>query len=74
MPDTGFVCIVGPSGCGKTSLLNAVGGLDAFDNGTIRAQDTTGTRSGTKEMEKERNRSFGYIFQNYYLLEEHSGG
>ena len=74
MPDTGFVCIVGPSGCGKTSLLNAVGGLDAFDNGTIRAQDTTVTRSGTKEMEKERNRSFGYIFQNYYLLEEHSVG
>ena len=32
LPDTGFVCILGPSGCGKTSLLNALGGLDRFDN------------------------------------------
>lgn len=35
LPDTGFVCIVGASGCGKTSLLNAIGGLDRFDSGTV---------------------------------------
>ncbi len=74
LPDTGFVCIVGASGCGKTSLLNAVGGLDSFDNGTVTAGETTVTRSGTQKMEEERNRSFGYIFQNYYLLSEHSVG
>ncbi len=74
LPDTGFVCIVGASGCGKTSLLNAVGGLDSFDNGRISAGDTTVTRSGSMKMEQERNRSFGYIFQNYYLLSEHSVG
>ncbi|MGN0986006.1 MAG: ATP-binding cassette domain-containing protein [Candidatus Enterenecus sp.] len=72
LPDTGFVCIVGPSGCGKTSLLNAVGGLDSFDSGAISAGDVTVTRCGTREMERERNSSFGYIFQNYYLLPEHS--
>ena len=72
LPDRGFVCILGPSGCGKTSFLNAVGGLDNFDSGTITVGDRTLTRSGSHEFEEVRNRSFGYIFQNYYLLEEHS--
>ena len=72
LPDTGFVCIVGASGCGKTSLLNAVGGLDAFDNGTISTGSVSVSRYGSRELERERNNSFGYIFQNYYLLSEHS--
>ncbi|MBR5519547.1 MAG: ATP-binding cassette domain-containing protein [Clostridia bacterium] len=72
LPDTGFVCIVGPSGCGKTSLLNAIGGLDVFDNGTIATENATVTKYGTRALERERNSSFGYIFQNYYLLGEHS--
>ncbi|MDE7212066.1 MAG: ABC transporter ATP-binding protein, partial [Lachnospiraceae bacterium] len=72
LPDTGFVCIVGTSGCGKTSLLNAIGGLDTFDNGTIATQNTTVSKSGTREYEQERNNSFSYIFQNYYLLSDHS--
>ena len=72
LPDTGFVCIVGASGCGKTSLLNAVGGLDRFDNGTISTDSVSVSRYGTHSMERERNNSFGYIFQNYYLLTDHS--
>lgn len=72
LPETGFVCILGPSGCGKTSLLNAIGGLDRFDNGKITTGKTSVSRYGTIAYEKERNRSFSYIFQNYYLLENHS--
>ena len=72
LPDKGFVCILGPSGCGKTSLLNAIGGLDRFDNGSLCAGDTTVNRYGTAAYEAERNRNFGYIFQNYYLLDQHS--
>ncbi len=72
LPDTGFVCIVGASGCGKTSLLNAIGGLDSFDNGTIATDDVSVNRYGSRELERERNNSFGYIFQNYYLLTDHS--
>lgn len=74
LPDTGFICILGPSGCGKTSLLNAIGGLDEFDSGTITAGSVTASRYGTAGYETERNQSFGYIFQNYYLLPEHSVG
>ena len=72
LPDKGFVCILGPSGCGKTSLLNAIGGLDDFDNGILSTGGVTVKRSGTAQFENERNRSFGYIFQNYYLLDKHS--
>ena len=72
LPDTGFVCIVGASGCGKTSLLNAVGGLDSFDSGTIETGNVSVSRYGSRELELERNNSFGYIFQNYYLLTDHS--
>ena len=72
LPDTGFVCILGPSGCGKTSLLNAIGGLDRFDSGSLSTGDTTVSRYGTAAYEAQRNRNFGYIFQNYYQLDHHS--
>ncbi len=72
LPDTGFICIVGPSGCGKTSLLNAIGGLDTFDGGSVSTENLTDLRCGSARTEAERNRSFGYIFQNYYLLPEYS--
>ena len=72
LPSTGFVCILGQSGCGKTSLLNAIGGLDNFDNGSIGTENVKAEKYGTKQMEAERNENFGYIFQNYYLLQNHS--
>ncbi len=72
LPDKGFVCILGASGCGKTTLLNAIGGLDTFDSGKIITDSAEIKRSGSRAMENERNANFGYIFQNYYLLPEHS--
>ncbi|MBQ9744346.1 MAG: ABC transporter ATP-binding protein/permease [Clostridia bacterium] len=72
LPDTGFVCILGSSGSGKTSLLNAIGGLDVYDSGVITTENTEIRKAVSKEMERERNANFGYIFQNYYLLIEHS--
>lgn len=74
LPETGFVCILGASGCGKTSLLNAVGGLDTFQSGTLSAGDVSVTRYGARAFEAQRNRNFGYVFQNYYLLSDHSVG
>ena len=72
LPDTGFVCIVGPSGCGKTTLLNAIGGLDTFDKGTISTDKVKRFHCGTARSENYRNKNYGYIFQNYYLLPDHS--
>ena len=72
LPETGFVCILGRSGSGKTSLLNAIGGLDTFDSGSVEIDGVKITRIKRGEMEKQRNEKFGYVFQNYYLLPEHS--
>ena len=74
LPETGFVCILGASGCGKTSLLNAIGGLDDFQQGTVSTESVTAKGYGSPGFEAERNRNFGYVFQNYYLLQGHSVG
>lgn len=72
LPDTGFVCILGPSGCGKTSLLNVIGGLDKFDSGILEMAGVRVSSYGTRAFEAQRNCNFGYIFQNYYLLQAHT--
>ena len=72
LPDTGFICIVGPSGCGKTTLLNAMGGLDTYDDGNISTDKVKHFRCGGIRSEGYRNQNYGYIFQNYYLLPDHS--
>ncbi|MBQ9910591.1 MAG: ATP-binding cassette domain-containing protein [Lachnospiraceae bacterium] len=72
LPRTGFVCILGRSGSGKTSLLNAMGGLDVFDGGSLEIDGAKIAQGMSGEMERKRNENFGYIFQNYYLMPEHS--
>lgn len=70
--NTGLVCILGESGSGKTTLLNTLGGLDTFQGGEIEIDGITLTKSTSREEEKLRNAKFGYIFQEQYLLQEHS--
>ena len=66
--DTGLVCILGESGSGKTTLLNTIGGLDDFASGSISVDDVMLTGYKSSQIELLRNRKFGYIFQNNYLL------
>ena len=70
LPNSGIVCILGPSGCGKTTLLNAIGGLDKVDSGSIEidGQRITGLPSG--KVDDIRNAKIGYIFQNFNLLDD----
>ena len=70
--NTGLVCILGESGSGKTTLLNTVGGLDSFSGGSITIDDMTLEKYSASEMDKLRNRKYGYIFQNYYLLSDYT--
>ncbi len=70
LPEKGLVCILGESGSGKTTLMHAVGALDTFASGevTIGKQKLTGRMN--REAEKLRNEEYGFVFQNYYLLNE----
>ena len=70
MPDKGIVCLLGPSGCGKTTLLNAIGGLDRVDSGTISIDGQRITRFSSSRIDSIRNARIGYIFQNFNLLDD----
>ncbi len=71
-PDTGLVCILGESGSGKTTLLNTIGGLDTFHSGVLDYNGTQVKKYQPKVIEDIRNDNFGYIFQNYYLLQDYT--
>ncbi len=63
LPQSGMVAVFGRSGCGKTTLLNAIGGLDKLNSGSI----TLFGEDISKNTDALRNRYIGYIFQNYNL-------
>ncbi len=63
-----FVSIMGPSGCGKSTLLNLIGLLDAPTSGTIRINGTDISRMNDKEAARFRNKTLGFVFQNFHLI------
>lgn len=72
LPETGFVCILGESGSGKTTLLNTMGGLDNYSSGEYMIDYVTLKSYSQKKMDHLRTEHFAYVFQNYYLLMEHT--
>ena len=68
LPEKGMVAIFGKSGCGKTTLLNVIGGLDKYAEGTLTIENQS-IRENTDVI---RNKYIGYIFQNYNLNKEES--
>ena len=63
LPESGMTAIFGKSGCGKTTLLNVIGGLDSFADGSLTIEG----QSIGKNTDEIRNKYIGYIFQNYNL-------
>ncbi len=70
LPDVGLIALLGPSGCGKTTLLNAIGGLDSVQGGTILVGGKKMSSRSMSQVDKLRSLSVGYIFQDYKLLED----
>lgn len=62
-----FIAIVGESGSGKTTLLNIVGLLEKADAGEI-VIDGQINPNAKQTLLLQRN-CFGYLFQNYALIE-----
>ncbi|MCL2030520.1 MAG: ATP-binding cassette domain-containing protein [Oscillospiraceae bacterium] len=67
-----FVAILGPSGCGKTTLLNIVGGLDRYTEGDLVIRGVSTRRYSDADWDAYRNRSIGFVFQNYNLIAHQS--
>ena len=65
----GLVAFLGASGSGKTTLLNIIGGLDKFNSGSLYIGDKKITKYNYHKMDKIRNLSIGYIFQDYKLID-----
>jgi len=63
-----FVSIVGPSGCGKSTMLNLIGGLDRPTRGHVFINDVDIFSLKNTELASMRNRSIGFIFQSYNLI------
>ncbi|MBZ6006433.1 ABC transporter ATP-binding protein [Paraclostridium bifermentans] len=63
-----FVCIIGESGVGKTTLLNIIGLLDKADNGEVNLCGKT--KFSRKDILELRRNFFGYIFQDFLLMQD----
>lgn len=60
--------IIGPSGSGKTTLLGICAGLDRPTSGDIILAGEYLNNLDEDELAALRNRSVGFIFQNFQLL------
>ena len=63
-----FLSIMGPSGCGKSTLLNIMGLLDNPTSGTIEINGTRTENMGDKELAAFRNKTLGFVFQSFHLI------
>lgn len=67
--DGDFTVILGASGSGKSTFLNVTSGLERPDSGSIRYDKLDIARLSDKELTKFRKENIGFIFQQYYLLQ-----
>ncbi len=60
--------IIGPSGSGKTTLLGICAGLDRPTSGEVMLAGEYLNQRSEDELAALRNRSVGFIFQNFQLM------
>jgi ABC-type lipoprotein export system ATPase subunit len=65
-----FVVILGASGSGKSTLLHILGALDKCDRGKVEFRQQDLEKFSAKQFNHFRNRTVGFVFQFYHLLDE----
>ncbi|MEY4632408.1 MAG: hypothetical protein RIQ81_2528 [Pseudomonadota bacterium] len=63
-----MTALVGPSGSGKTTILNLVGALDHPSSGSVIVAGQELGRMGPDALADFRNRTVGFVFQNFNLI------
>ena len=63
-----FVVILGASGSGKSTLLGILSGLEKSDSGEVVYDNESISNYSEKQLTKFRKDKIGFVFQQYYLL------
>lgn len=67
-----LVAIIGASGSGKTTLLDIIGLLTQPSAGSVVIEDSPAGTRGESRRARFRNSTFGYLRQDFALVEEDS--
>ncbi|NLJ31374.1 MAG: ABC transporter ATP-binding protein [Clostridiales bacterium] len=70
--DGDFIAIQGKSGAGKSTLLHILGGIDDYDTGTYRFNDTNVADFTNHQLAKLRNSEIGFVLQDFSLINHKS--
>ncbi|MCC6625471.1 MAG: ABC transporter ATP-binding protein [Deltaproteobacteria bacterium] len=66
--DGEMVALTGASGSGKSTLLNLIGALDQGYTGVVEVAGTSLQSMKDKDLSRFRNRTVGFIFQQFHLM------
>ncbi len=66
------VAIVGKSGSGKSTLMHILALLDAPDQGALLVEGADAATLGAAAIHRLRNRDFGFVFQQFFLVPDAS--
>ncbi len=61
------VAIVGKSGSGKSTLMHLLALLDRPTSGTIKVDGVDSTKLRNRKLNRLRNSTFGFVFQQFFM-------